>query len=74
MSKHTKLGDFAKSLTKEEPTPLQKVVPIKNKTLTKKFLMNLPIETYDFLRKKAFDENTDMKTLILSAIEKTYIK
>lgn len=72
MSKHTKLGDFAKSLTKETPTPLQMVVPIKNKSLTKKFLMNLPVETYDFLRKKAFDENTDMKTLILSAIDKAY--
>ena len=50
------------------------VVPVKDKPLTKKFLMNLPVETYDFLRKKAFDENTDMKTLILSAVEKTYLE
>ncbi|MEG1344945.1 MAG: hypothetical protein RSD14_05555 [Clostridia bacterium] len=74
MGKPTKLGDFAKNITKEKRTPLQMVVPVKDKPLTKKFLMNLPVETYDFLRKKAFDENTDMKTLILSAIEKTYLK
>jgi len=72
MRKPTKLGDFAKSLTKEKRTPLQMVVPVKDKISTKKFLMNLPVETYEFLRKKAFEENTDMKSLILSAIEKTY--
>lgn len=72
MKKNTKLGDFAKSLSKENRTPLQMVVPVKDKKETKKFLMNLPIETYDFLRKKAFEENTDMKSLIISAIEKTY--
>ncbi|SEN10919.1 hypothetical protein SAMN05421856_1172 [Chryseobacterium taichungense] len=74
MGKPTKLGDFAKNLTKEKRTPLQMVVPVKDKPLTKKFLMNLPVETYEFLRKKAFEENTDMKTLILSAINEIYYK
>jgi len=47
-------------------------MPVKDKILTKKYLMNMPLETYDFLRKKAFEENTDIKSLILSSLEKTY--
>ena len=38
----------------------------------KKFLMNMPVNTYEFLRQKAFNENTDIKTLILSAVNKVY--
>ena len=72
MAKNTKLGDFAKKLPKEKQTPLQKVVPIIEKTATKKFLMNMPENVYEDLRKKAFDEKTDIKTLILSAVKKTY--
>jgi hypothetical protein len=72
MNKHSNLGDFAKSLPKEKRTPIQKVMPVKDKIVTKKFLMNIPLETYEFLRKKAFEENTDMKSLIISALEKTY--
>ncbi|KMQ58364.1 hypothetical protein ACM46_22720 [Chryseobacterium angstadtii] len=74
MGKPTKLGDFAKNLTKERKTPLQMVVPVKEKPLTKKFLMNMPLDTYEFLREKAFKENTDIKTLVLNAIERTYFK
>jgi hypothetical protein len=59
-------------LPKEKRTPIQKVMPVKDKILTKKYLMNMPLETYDFLRKKAFEENTDIKSLILSSLEKTY--
>ena len=72
MAKKTKLGDFAKTLPKEKQTPLQKVVPIIEKAATKKFLMNMPENVYEDLRKKAFDEKTDIKTLILSAVKKTY--
>jgi len=72
MNNHSKLGDFVKSLPKEKRTPIQKVMPVKDKILTKKYLMNMPLETYDFLRKKAFEENTDIKSLILSSLEKTY--
>lgn len=72
MNKHSNLGDFAKNLPKEKRTPIQKVMPVKDKIVTKKFLMNIPLETYEFLRKKAFEENTDMKSLIISALEKTY--
>jgi hypothetical protein len=72
MNNHSKLGDFLKSLPKEKRTPIQKVMPVKDKILTKKYLMNMPLETYDFLRKKAFEENTDIKSLILSSLEKTY--
>lgn len=74
MAKPTKLGDFAKNLTKEKKTPLQKVVPIVEKSEVKKFLMNMPLETYEFLREKAFKENTDIKTLILFAVNSTYKK
>jgi len=74
MGKTVKLGDFAKRLSSEKRTPLQKVVPVIEKAEVKKFLMNMPVETYEFLRKKAFEENTDMKTLILSAIQKTYLE
>lgn len=73
MAKNTKLGDFAKKLPKEKQTPLQKVVPIIEKAATKKFLMNMPLDTYEFLREKAFKENTDIKTLVLNAIGKTYL-
>jgi plastocyanin domain-containing protein len=72
MNKHSNLGDFAKSLPKEKRTPIQKVMPVKDKIVTKNFLINIPLETYEFLRKKAFEENTDMKSLIISALEKTY--
>ena len=72
MAKNTKLGDFAKNLPKEKQTPIQKVVPIIEKAATKKFLMNMPENVYEDLRKKAFNEKTDIKTLILSAVKKTY--
>lgn len=74
MGKPTKLGDFAKSLTAEKRTPLQKVVPVLEKAEVKKFLMNMPLDTYNFLREKAFKENSDIKTLVLNAIRKTYYK
>ena len=32
----------------------------------------MPENVYEDLRKKAFDEKTDIKTLILSAVKKTY--
>lgn len=72
MAKQTKLGDFIQNMPKEKKTPLQKIVPIKDKEITKKFLMNMPVNTYEFLRQKAFNENTDIKSLILSAVNKTY--
>lgn len=72
MAKQTKLGDFIQSMPKEKKTPLQMVVPVKEKEITKKFLMNMPVNTYEFLRQKAFSENTDIKTLVLSALNKTY--
>lgn len=72
MGKPAKLGDFAKSLTTEKRTPLQKVVPVVEKAEVKKFLMNMPLDTYEFLREKAFKENTDIKTLVLNAIKNTY--
>lgn len=72
MAKQSKLGDFIKSMPKEKKTPLQKIVPLKEKKVTKKFLMNMPEDIYDFLRQTAFNENSDIKTLILSAVEKTY--
>lgn len=59
-------------MPKEKKTPLQKIVPVKEKEITKKFLMYMPVNTYEFLRQKAFDENTDIKTLILSAVNKAY--
>lgn len=72
MAKQTKLGEFIQSMPKEKKTPLQMVVPVKEKEITKKFLMNMPVNTYEFLRQKAFNENTDIKTLVLSALNKTY--
>lgn len=72
MSKQTKLGDFAKSLPKEKNTPLQKVVPIIEKPAVKKFLMNMPEDVYEFLRQKAFEEKTDIKTLVIDAVSKFY--
>ena len=72
MAKQTKLGDFAKSLPKEKKTPLQKVVPIVEKASVKKYLMNMPENVYEDLRKKAFEEKSDIKTLILSAVKKVY--
>ena len=48
------------------------MVPTIEKAATKKFLMNMPENVYEDLRKKAFDEKTDIKTLILSAVKKTY--
>ena len=72
MAKQTKLGEFIQSMPKEKKTPLQKIVPVKEKEITKKFLMNMPVNTYEFLRQKAFNENTDIKTLILSAVNKAY--
>lgn len=72
MAKQSKLGDFINNMPKENKTPLQKIVPLKEKEITKKFLMNMPIDTYGFLREKAFKENSDIKTLILSALNKTY--
>lgn len=53
MAKNTKLGDFAKKLPKEKQTPLQKVVPIVEKAATKKFLMNMPENVYEDLRKES---------------------
>jgi hypothetical protein len=72
MAKQSKLGDFINNMPKENKVPLQKIVPLKEKEITKKFLMNMPIDTYEFLREKAFRENSDIKTLILSALNKTY--
>lgn len=72
INKKPKLGDFAKSLPKENKTPLQKVVPIIEKPTVKKFLMNMPENVYEELRAKAFSEKTDIKSLILFAVKKTY--
>lgn len=47
-------------------------MPVKEKEITKKFLVNMPVDTYEFLRHKAFYEGTDIKTLVLSALNKTY--
>lgn len=72
MANQTNLGDFINKLPKEKRTPLQKVVPIKDKPQTKKFLMNMPENVYEDLRQKAFEEKSDIKTLILSAVKKVY--
>lgn len=72
MAKQSKLGDFINNMPKENKTPLQRIVPLKEKENTKKFLMNMPVPTYEFLRQKAFKENTDIKTLVLLALNKTY--
>lgn len=71
MAKQSKLGDFIKSMPKEKNT-ITKNSSFERKKVTKKFLMNMPEDIYDFLRQTAFNENSDIKTLILSAVEKTY--
>jgi len=43
-----------------------------DKEVTTRYIMNLPTDIYDFLRLKAFKENTDIKTLIVEALKKEY--
>lgn len=44
-----------------------------DKEPTTRYIMNLPTDIYEFLRLKAFQENTDIKTLIVEALKKEYI-
>lgn len=44
-----------------------------DKEVTTRYIMNLPTDIYEFLRLKAFQENTDIKTLIVEALKKEYI-
>ena len=74
MGKPTKLGDLTKKLIPEKRTPLQRVSPILEKKEVKKFLMNMPLDTYEFLREKALKENTDMKTHVLNAFNEKFEK
>ena len=76
MAKTNKMGDFAKTISKENvlKSPVQEDGNGISKPVEKTFLLSLQEHKLTALKQKALDEKTTVRALINSAIDEKFFK
>ena len=76
MAKTNKMGDFAKTISKESvlKSPVQENIKGVVKPVEKTFLLSLQEHKLTALKQKALDQKTTVRALINSAIDQKFFK